>query len=425
MDGNDWLLEMIRAEIVQRRQEGCRVTGIEEEIGDDTSIQRLRETWNRLQGMEPTPDFPYLEPSDMESIVEETGHPTRDLPIKWDELKDRIHAAWLGRCVGCLLGKPVEGWNKREIEEYLRSQGSYPLEDYIPPAEGPGRASPPEALRGNIHGMPRDDDTDYTILGLHMVERHGLGITSQQIGEEWLQNLPYRSVYTAERAAYRNLVNGLSVPETATHYNPYREWIGAQIRADIWGYVNPGNPEAAAEAAHEDARLSHVKNGVYGEMMVASMIAASFSLDDPLEVIRAGLDFIPRNSRLSEAVRRVLSWSAENDDWRDCWSLIETRYGHYHPVHTINNALNVVCSLLYGRDSFQRTVGIAVMCGWDTDCNGATSGSIYGAMNGLSGITDRWLSPLGDRVRSHVRGFQESRISELAERTYALVEEPG
>ncbi|MGQ9691695.1 MAG: hypothetical protein ACUVQY_10675, partial [Thermoproteota archaeon] len=59
------------------------------------------------------------------------------------------------------------------------------------------------------------------------------------VGEMWLERLPYHMVYTAERVAYRNLVNGLKPPETALNLNPYREWIGARIRADIWGYVTP------------------------------------------------------------------------------------------------------------------------------------------------------------------------------------------
>ncbi len=31
-------------------------------------------------------------------------------------------------------------------------------------------------------------------------------------------------------------------PETALIRNPYREWIGAQIRADLWGWVSPAQP---------------------------------------------------------------------------------------------------------------------------------------------------------------------------------------
>ena len=88
--------------------------------------------------------------------------------------------------------------------------------------------------------MARDDDTDYTILGMHILEEHGFEFGPMDVAEEWLLHLPFFQVYTAERAAYRNLIHGLSPPETASYRNPYREWIGAQIRADMWGYVCSG-----------------------------------------------------------------------------------------------------------------------------------------------------------------------------------------
>ena len=105
--------------------------------------------------------------------------------------------------------------------------------------------------------------------------------------------------------------------------------------------------------------------------------------------------------------------------------MVKKEYGHYHPVHTINNALNVVLALLYGDGDFSKSICIAVMCGWDTDCNGATVGSILGAMRGASGIPSRWTSPLNDTVRSDVLGYHESRISDLAARMLRVASLPN
>jgi ADP-ribosylglycohydrolase len=159
-----------------------------------------------------------------------------------------------------------------------------------------------------------------------------------------------------------------------------------------------------------------MKNGIYGEMMASAMVAAAFFLREPEKIVQAGLSVIPAKSRLSEAVRSLLRWSRRADSWQDCWSLVKQNYGHYSPVHTINNALNVVLALVYGELDFTKTIGIAVMGGWDTDCNGATAGSIAGAAMGACKIPGMWKEPLRDKVESHVRGYQECRLTSLASR---------
>ena len=426
---------LIRSEIAQRKEEGCDTSRVEEALSKlvekrppDIALQ-LESFWDELQSLPAEPGFPYEEPSDLESIREARPHGPRDLQVDLapEAYFDKVHGAWLGRCVGCLLGKPVEGWPRDRIEGYLRLGDAYPRDGYIPevtPHPEGYRLHPShrEAMRGSIDGMPRDDDLDYTILGLHILEEHGAGFTTADVGTEWLTHLPYSLVYTAERVAYRNLVNELTPPETASHRNPYREYIGAQIRADIWGYTAPGLPEVAAGLAHRDASLSHVKNGIYGEMFVAAMISAAFSTDDVREAIEVGLSEIPERSRLAEAVRDVLRWSRECGDWRQAWERVMDSYGGYHWVHTINNAAFVLLGLLYGGGDLGRSVSISVMAGFDTDCNGATAGSVVGAILGARALPEGWVAPLKDRVRSILSGFSESSITDLARRTCVIGE---
>ncbi len=426
---------LIRSEIAQRKEEGCDVRVVEEllselvEGGSLSMTQQLMPLWEELASLPVDPGFPYKEPSNLESIKKTRPKGPRALHIGLSDEAyfDKVHGAWLGRCVGCLLGKPVEGWPRDTIEGYLKLGDAYPLDGYIPevtPHPEGYRLHPSyrEAMRGAIDGMPRDDDIDYTLLGLHVLEEHGTGFNTADVGTEWLTHLPYSLVYTAERVAYRNLVNGLTPPETASYRNPYREYIGAQIRADIWGYVAPGLPEVAAELAFRDASLSHTKNGIYGEMFVAAMISATFSTHDIREVIEVGLSEIPRRSRLAEAVRDVLDWSEEDGDWRQAWERVMEAYGAYHWVHTINNAAFVLLGLLYGGGDLGRSVSISVMAGFDTDCNGATAGSIVGAVLGAKALPEGWVAPLGDRVRSILAGFSESSISDLARRTCVIGE---
>lgn len=427
----DWLTikTLLQAEVTQRREEGCDVTGFDAEVanllpGDMESAEAL---YAALDNLAPEYGFPYQEPLGLDGIRAARPAGVRRMDLEPDDevLLDRIYGAWLGRCVGCCLGKPVESWSRDRIEEYLRAADAYPLDDYIPALdpfpEGLAlHASYPETARGHIEYMARDDDTDYTILGLTYLERFGPGFSSEDVANAWLGSLPYHVVFTAEREAYRNLVNGLRPPRSATCRNPYREWIGAQIRADAFGYVAPGWPERAAEFAYRDASVSHVKNGAYGEMWVAAMLSVALVSDDLDEVLRAGLAEIPERSRLAEAVRETIAARGKHATWEAAWDDLMGRYGHYHWVHTITNAIIVLLGLLYGEMDLGRTVAIAVMGGWDTDCNGATAGSIAGAMLGARRLPARWVEPLNDRLLSFVIGNHDNRISDLARRTLAM-----
>ncbi len=254
IDVND-LHAVLRAEIRARSEEGCDVSAVVRQMQE---LEETRSVSSNLEGLleglgelEPDPGFPFDEPGDLDAI--QAARPA-DRPGPFTvggDLLGRILGAWLGRCAGCLLGKPVEMLTRDEIVTYLKAAGEYPLARYIPlldvnPLERPLHRSAGESTRGNFDCMPRDDDIDYMIIALHILERYGREYTSVDVGREWLLLLPIHMVYTAERAAYRNLVNGLQPPVTATYRNPYREWIGAQIRADVFGYVCAGDPAAAA-----------------------------------------------------------------------------------------------------------------------------------------------------------------------------------
>ena len=421
----------VRREIVQRREEGCDIEAIEEQA--EKALQRndglkgleLYTILHNLEGLQPEEQFPYVEPDALEDIrVQRPNGPRRmECSLTNAQAFDRIHGAWLGRAAGCILGKPVEGWKKEQIDSYLQFADALPLNDYFPLVD-----NHPDGLvlrmtdcsRGRIQYMARDDDMDYPVLGLHMLESHGPDFTSLNVANTWLDRLSYNLVYTAERVAYRNLVNQVLPPESATYRNPFREWIGAQIRADILGYVCPGWPEKAAEFAYRDAAVSHVKNGVYGEMFVAAMLAAAFATDNAEEVIRVGLSEIPEKCRLAEAVRDTVEWSKELSDWEQVWDKINEKYGHYSAVHTINNASLVVMALIAGKPDYEATIVTAVLGGWDTDCNGATAGSVCGLMLGADALPQKWVGVLNDLLFSAVRGYGECRISDLANRTHEV-----
>ena len=394
--------------------------GLEVDPSYQTRAQALLDL---CAGLEMREDYPYCEPSDLDGIRAERPEGSRSLG-RLDEatLADRLHAAWLGRCAGCLLGKPVEGWRSTTMWPYLKTLNKYPLRDYFRSDEPRDvmeqyKVPSERAYIDRVSHMVEDDDTNYTVTGLAIFDKYGPAFTPENVATFWLDNLPILHTFTAERIAYRNLVNLVPPPNSASYRNPYREWIGAQIRADIWGYVAPGNPELAAEYAFRDAAVSHVKNGIYGELLFAAMIAASFVTDDLEEIIEIGLSEIPARCRLAEAVAKTVSWCRADGDWEKTLDRIHAEYGHYHGVHTINNAALVVMGLLYSNLELEPAICLTVMGGWDTDCTGATAGSIGGASRGARSLPAKWVGPFDDRLESIVIGYTDNRFSDIAERT--------
>jgi ADP-ribosylglycohydrolase len=387
-------------------------------------LERLSDISGRLQMLERSDDWPYTEPDEEDQLLEIAARAPRT-EVDPGELPDRIRGAWLGRTVGNTLGKPVEGLTRGQLDIYLRAAVGGPMTGYLPLLDPLPEGVPllhpsaPVATLGNFTEVPRDDDIDWTILALHVLETHGRGVTTDQLAAAWLDRIPFTQTYTAERAAYRNLVTGLRPTRTATQDNPYREWIGALIRGDAFGYVSPGDPAEAARLALVDARLSHTANGRYGEMWAAALVAAALVADTAVEALDAARRVIPDGSRLAEAHDRLGALHAQGADRLAALDHVDATLGAYPWVHTINNVALIVVGLLWGED-FMDAVGLTISGGRDTDSNGATVGSVMGALNGSSGVPAELVGTTHDRVRSAIRGFDGIRIDELADRTVRL-----
>jgi ADP-ribosylglycohydrolase/transcriptional regulator with XRE-family HTH domain len=428
----DLQVTFLNDELDQRQQEGYDVHDIEAGIralrqGAPT-VYDIEVSWSRLENLELKNDYWYREPSTWAGITAERGEAsTFDARFSANQLYDRIYGGLLGRAIGCTLGRPLELLGDFEdIQEFLERGDAYPLTDYVPEIlpHPPSYANyDPEVqkyLRGHIRYAPRDDDLDYTVLNLTILERCGENFTSEEVAESWLQRLSYNAIYTAERMAYGNLVNQYGPPDSAVFRNPYREFIGAQIRADVFGYAAPGKPDVAAYAAWRDARISHVKNGIYGAMFISAAIAAAFSVSDVEAVIRAGLDVIPQNSRMAIAIRDTMDQTRRSQNWQDVAAYITERFADHDPIHVLPNVCLVVMALLWGEGDFERSITTVAMGGWDTDCNAATIGSILGVLNGAKRLPEKWTAPINNQMESWLWGHSLNSISDLAQRVYTL-----
>lgn len=376
-------------------------------------------------------DFGYYEPNSLDAILASRNENGIKLRIPAEKvLSDKMLGGWFGRICGCLLGKPVECMYGSELNTVLKKTGNFPLRRYIEReeitpevAEGILHPIMERAFPRNIGYMPSDDDTNYMLLAVKLIERYGRDFTSENVLQNWISSQLIDQYCTAERVAYRNYLNGYQPPESAEYQNPYREWIGAQIRGDVYGYINPCNPEEAASMAYRDAAISHIKNGIYGEMWVSAMIAAAFGTDNLKDIINIGLSQVPRTSRFYEAVSKVVSdfeaGVSESDFFDDFHKRWNEKNSHDW-THVISNAEIVAASLLYGNGDYGKSICISVAQAFDTDCNGATVGSVLGVRNGFNSIPKEWTAPVNDTLESGFDGHARVSITEMAQRSLRL-----
>ena len=344
-----------------------------------------------------------------------------------EQLTPRIRRAWEGRISGCQLGKPVEILSMVQgyeaLQSYLSSVDSFPVRDYIGYREVAGVQR--ECCRGELSRSEPDDDINYSVLALLLLEKHGAQMTTADVARAWLNLLPAGATFTAERAAYRVLLQrardrftlggepGFDLTECSD--NKYNDWIGAQIRADVYGWVCPGRPELAAEFAQRDAALSHRGDGVYGAMFVAAL-GAALADAEPSDALAEALEQIPSASGAARAVRLGADLAGDANGG----ATIRSHYDGMSPVHTLNNLALVVWALFSHLDDFGAAIGEAVGAGLDTDCNGATVGGLWGIQG--DAIPARWTQPWQGRVALSLAGHAEVPLETLVQRTTRVAE---
>ncbi len=344
-----------------------------------------------------------------------------------ETLRKKLLGAWTGRACGCLLGKPVEGMRSNELIPFLEETENYPMHRYILTTDITEDVCSHYKfqLKGkpygdNVDGMPVDDDTNYVILAQQIIEQFDKDFDSDDVANAWLRYQSVYSYFTAERIAYINFINCIEPPASAMYKNVCREWIGAQIRGDYFGYISPGKPEEAAKMAYNDARISHVKNGIYGEMFVSAMIAVAAVNDNIDDIIMGGLAQIPETSRLYEAVMKIYNDYKNGATLEEAFNYIHSAYDEHTDhgwCHTISNAMIVAAALLYGEGDFGKSICTAVSFAFDTDCNGATVGSILGMRGGIDCIDECWKKPINNKIHTSIFGVETVDIEKAVDKT--------
>lgn len=420
--------EMLRDEIPRDRREG-----------NDQWMQLEQDVLDLDEATEPDA------PCDLEGI--RASRPVvrvdrYDGSLAEEVLIDKINAGWLGRVIGCTLGKPLESFLAEDdspprLKEYLQRGGQWPLTGYTREASVvpywthlKEEKGVPEwfnntggwaALDERLAFAPSDDDIQYTGIALRKMQEHGRHFTPHVTIAYLNWGGGGREMKPVIR---RNLALGMNFPRASRFMNTTREWITPQIRADLYGLVCPGAPEAAAQLAYQDAVATHSENGIYGAMFMAAAIAAAFFEEEPCAIIQRGLEQIPTGCRLAREIQRTLETVDRNgNDVDKTLAEVYQRLKHYFCISLVNNCCLIVAALAHAGRDFTKAVGYTVMGGLDTDCNGANAGTISGVMLGRAGIDACWTEPLHDTVELNLPHCKRTTISGLAGQTLQLLKD--
>jgi ADP-ribosylglycohydrolase len=312
-----------------------------------------------------------------------------------DDFYDRTYASWIGRLCGGALGTALEGYTTARLRAKF--------------GEIRGYVRPPNTY---------NDDITFEIAFLTAFEQRGLRVSSADIAEQWLALIPLG--WSAEEIALENLRRGVYPPESGTYRNPYREWIGAQMRGAVCGQVAPGNPKEAARLAWLDGVISHSGNGVLGEVFNAVTASLAFAKKDIRDCLESAMKLIPSGSEYYSVLDFARD-SAGSGDFASAWARCEERFQKYNWIHAYPNAAAEYLALWFGEGDFDETMHLIAMCGQDVDCNAAQTGAILGAFLGMDGISENWRHPLGGRIVTYLRGQKEFDIESLVQKTVNAV----
>jgi ADP-ribosylglycohydrolase len=317
----------------------------------------------------------------------------------------KVYAGVLGKVIGVYLGRPFEGWVKKDIEAKFGEIDRFVADEI------------------NLPLVVSDDDISGTLTFFRTLEDSGRYEHAEHVdfADNWLNYLIENETVlwwggygvSSEHTAYINLKRGILPPYSGSaelNGKVVAEQIGAQIFIDAFGLAAPGKPEIAARLAKKAASVSHDGEAVHAAVLQAVMVSIAFEETDIQAVIRKALAFIPADSVIAQLYRFVYEHHAAGKDWRGCFAEIETSYGYDKFMggncHVIPNHAIMAMSYIYSENDFHLSQLIVNTAGWDTDCNAANVGAVMGVLVGVEGINrkvdfqssfqDRLLMPSAD-----------------------------
>ena len=286
--------------------------------------------------------------------------------------RDKVYACWLGKNIGGTMGTPFEGNpNLLDIKGFTSKKGE-PLPN---------------------------DDLDLQIVWLKAVNEVGAHrLNANILSWYWRRYIP--AIWNEYGVGQCNASVGFTPPMSGELYNDcWKKSNGAWIRSEIWACLAPGFPNTAAKYAIMEASIDHgVSEGTVAEIFTSALESIAFVESDLRKAIDTALTYIPEDSRVARSVRCVIEEFGKATDWKETRQKVLDMNADLGFFQAPSNIAYVVIGLLYGKGDFLQSLIYAINCGDDTDCTGATVGSILGIMGGTAAIPDDLKDHIGDRI---------------------------
>ena len=318
---------------------------------------------------------------------------------------DRVNAIWHGQLIAVFLTLPFEH----------QTAAVEPVRDFPKP----------------LQTAWVDDDWYYEMCAVRAFEKHGVGLTADQLGQQWLDN--NCGSYGSSAVALKNLRRGIKGSESGhPRYNRLWWTIGPVFTADLYGALAPGMPDVAGRLARDLGKINGYAESVDGAVIFAGAISLGFVERDPKVILRRAVQLVHPSSPYRQCVESVIQMAEAGRTFDEIVAAIEDRWRIEYPAsnNAVPNGGICAAALWFGDGDFWKTVDLAARAAdfTDTDNSAASAVSVLAAIHGMKLFPPHLVAQLGDRIvgtemnKLVFTPLVDERISDLARRTAAIGE---
>ena len=334
-----------------------------------------------------------------------------ELVLSREDYVDRVHAIWAGQIIAVLVA----------LEFEHKTASVLPIDQH------------PMRWRGQPATFaPVDDDWYYEMAAVRAFEKHGIGLTVEQLGQQWAENR-CGSWGSSEQARF-NLAKGIKAPDCGhPRYNKLWFTLGPQFSSDLYGALAPGLPNVAARMARDFGHVNGFAEGTDGAVFTAAMISLGFAQTDPQAVIREAVKILHPSSPYRQSIELVITLADAGRTFPEIVAAVEDRWHLEYPAtnNAVSNGGIVAAGLWFGRGVFWTTINLIARAAdfTDADCNAANAASVIAAMHGMKALPAALVAQFHDRIVGKGMGSVEEftpavdeSLSGLARRTATIGE---